>query len=672
MSISSYELVARRYGDRFTVMTIEELKQDLPFIEEPVLQARVLRRIGSLYQQRDLAESEVYTRRALAIAEATRDQNLIIEVLYVLICCYILKYDYDEARIHIERGLALAKEVRYELMYIDILHLKGRIHERQLEYRQALAICQETLEYYEKKGFLNSKAITLGQIALIKSEMNSYEEALELYLNQFTLWQELGVTDEMSKCYNNITHIYITIKDYDSALLFAKKSLELVPGKIEALQHIAMVSISRNDTATALDYLQQADYEIKQRQKSGNKKPEINNSLFFSQVYEMLNDGQKALSYCEHAVQLAEETRDPLLCCTGYYHAGLLHYKLKEYPAAIDFLTRAYLLFDSDSENSMLPSIHEALSTVYEEIGEASKALIHFKKYAVLKEENLNKEKLKSIAEAQARFDVQTAEREKELFRIKNVELSAALEEVRLLNDRLTKLNHEKNEVLGVVAHDLKSPLLGVKLVSSLLKEHHRTIPEAELDRQLDTIVQTSDRMLTIATSLIKAQALENEGVDRKIDRVDILSSMMSLLDRYRDAAAQKDIILYFDGPDDELFLHTYADGFQQIVENLLSNAIKFSPRGRSVKVSIRRSRSGVYVEIQDEGPGISPKDRKRLYGKFTRLSAQPTGGESTTGLGLWIVRKTVDAMQGSIRCISLPGKGTRFVVMVQDAGRLV
>lgn len=667
MSLSSHELVARRYGDRFTTMTIEEFKLDLPLIPEPVLQARVLRRIGLLYQQTDLVESEAYTQRALLVAEATGDGKLIVEVLYVLICCYILKYEYDEAQVHIGRGLALAKELGYELMYIDILHLKGRIHEKALEYPQALAICWETLEYYEREGITHSKAITLGQIALIKTEMGSYEEALELYLNQFTLWKELGVVFEMAKCYGNITHIYITIQDYDSALLFAHRSLELIPGKIEALQHIAMVSISKQDATTALDYLQQAAHEIQQQQKSGNRKPEVNNALLFSQAYELLNDNRKALSFCEYAVQLAEEIRDPLLCCTGYYNTGLLYRKLREYQAAIDFLTKAYLLFEPDSGNAMLPVIHEALSKVYEETEQAEKALVHFKKYAALKEEHLNKEKLKSIAEVQAKFDVQTAEREKELFRVRNVELSAALEEVRLLNERLTKLNHEKNEVLGVVAHDLKSPLLGVKLVSSLLKEHHRTIPDMELDRQLDTIVHTSDRMLTIATGLLKAQALENEDVHRTIERVDILSGIEVVLDRYREPAMQKDITLCFDRPNKDVFLYTHADGCQQIVENLLGNAIKFSSRGTKIDIRVRQSRGNVQVEVQDEGPGISLKDRKKLYGKFVRLSAQPTGGESTTGLGLWIVRKTVDAMQGSIRCISQPGKGTKFVVVLRN-----
>jgi signal transduction histidine kinase len=108
-----------------------------------------------------------------------------------------------------------------------------------------------------------------------------------------------------------------------------------------------------------------------------------------------------------------------------------------------------------------------------------------------------------------------------------------------------------------------------------------------------------------------------------------------------------------------------------QVVENLLSNAIKFSPKNSGVTVAIERENENraaeahpcIVITVADEGPGLSDEDKTKLFGKFARLSAQPTGGEHSTGLGLSIVKKLVEAMRGDIRCESELGKGARFIV---------
>ena len=91
------------------------------------------------------------------------------------------------------------------------------------------------------------------------------------------------------------------------------------------------------------------------------------------------------------------------------------------------------------------------------------------------------------------------------------------------------------------------------------------------------------------------------------------------------------------------------ADAAQlvQIVDNLISNAVKYSPSGKNIYVKVRQMDGGVRAEVRDEGPGISAEDQKRLFGKFARLSAQPTAGEHSTGLGLAIVKKLVESMNG-------------------------
>ena len=100
-----------------------------------------------------------------------------------------------------------------------------------------------------------------------------------------------------------------------------------------------------------------------------------------------------------------------------------------------------------------------------------------------------------------------------------------------------------------------------------------------------------------------------------------------------------------------------------QVFENLISNAIKFSPPHKAVKVILAKDNGKARAEIIDEGPGLTEEDKKKVFGKFQRLSAKPTGGEHSTGLGLSIVKKYVEAMNGKVWCESEHGKGANFIV---------
>ena len=100
-----------------------------------------------------------------------------------------------------------------------------------------------------------------------------------------------------------------------------------------------------------------------------------------------------------------------------------------------------------------------------------------------------------------------------------------------------------------------------------------------------------------------------------------------------------------------------------QVLENLVSNAVKYSPPRKNIFVRLKKEAGAVRCEVQDEGPGLSVEDQKKLFGKFARLSAKPTGGEHATGLGLSIVKRMVEAMNGKVWCESEPGQGALFVV---------
>jgi signal transduction histidine kinase len=104
----------------------------------------------------------------------------------------------------------------------------------------------------------------------------------------------------------------------------------------------------------------------------------------------------------------------------------------------------------------------------------------------------------------------------------------------------------------------------------------------------------------------------------------------------------------------------------RQVVDNLLSNAVKYSPPGSTVRVALGIAEDGTQIiRVRDEGPGIPENERDRLFKDFSRLSARPTGGEKSTGLGLAICRKIVEAHHGTIVAENHPAGGCEFQVFL-------
>jgi two-component system, sensor histidine kinase and response regulator len=241
-------------------------------------------------------------------------------------------------------------------------------------------------------------------------------------------------------------------------------------------------------------------------------------------------------------------------------------------------------------------------------------------------------------------------------------ELSDALAQLETAHRQLKDLSSEKDELLGIAAHDLKNPLQAIREFATMCMEDNE-MQEEMRQTILATIVRTSNRMFEIIKNLLNINALERGAMAARPVVFAIASVARYVVEDYQARAKAKDITLHFS---DVAEARVFADESMtiQVLENLVSNAVKYSPFGKNVFVSVaEHSSSQTRIEIRDEGPGISAEEQQLLFGKFIRLSARPTGDEHSTGLGLSIVKKMVEAMNGKVWCESELGKGARFIV---------
>ena len=172
--------------------------------------------------------------------------------------------------------------------------------------------------------------------------------------------------------------------------------------------------------------------------------------------------------------------------------------------------------------------------------------------------------------------------------------------------------------------------------------------------------------MVDMVDRILDVKALEAKGDQLNLEKVELSELIKNTYESYRSKIEDKNLKVHFNL--NKIYANVDRQYLLQVLENLLSNAIKFSPPGKSIFLNLWIHDGKAHIGIKDEGPGISSDDHKKLFHKFQQLSAKPTGGESSTGLGLSIVKKYTELMKGNVWCESEPGKGAKFVVTFKKA----
>ncbi|BAP55814.1 response regulator receiver protein [Thioploca ingrica] len=236
-------------------------------------------------------------------------------------------------------------------------------------------------------------------------------------------------------------------------------------------------------------------------------------------------------------------------------------------------------------------------------------------------------------------------------------------EEIAAKNADLIRLNQEKNEFIGVVAHDLKNPLSGLKGYAEDILDSFDELTKEELIELVSKIKLGAIQMFNLVVNLLDINAIESGKLNFKFEAVDIIPIMQKVLNNYQERAKAKNIKLQLESQPPLLIALVDKNTCEGILDNLVSNAIKYSPLNKNIYIRLCQRDSYIRSEVQDEGTGLSESDLPKLFGKFTRLSSKPTGGEHSTGLGLFIVKKLVEAMKGKVWCESQLGQGATFIV---------
>jgi len=234
--------------------------------------------------------------------------------------------------------------------------------------------------------------------------------------------------------------------------------------------------------------------------------------------------------------------------------------------------------------------------------------------------------------------------------------------------DELKQLAEDKDELLGVLTHDLKSHLGGMDMSAQILHDCTASLDNPKLRLMAENISNSSSQMLSFVNEFL-ANASADHGLNLKTEPISLKEAASRAVQEHLEAAKRKQLEFQTVLEGNGALVQADAAALEQVLDNLVSNAIKFSPPGKQIRVTVREPGARfVECQVQDEGPGFTDADKIKMFRRYSRLSARPTGGEPSTGLGLSIVKKLVLAMNGELACVSAAGSGATFAFRLPRA----
>ncbi len=276
-------------------------------------------------------------------------------------------------------------------------------------------------------------------------------------------------------------------------------------------------------------------------------------------------------------------------------------------------------------------------------------ALAQAYKISLIRAENVRVQKQLLKVSQQAEYELEAK------VRLRTNELNEVVQ-------RLKKTDKEKNDFLSIAAHDLKSPLTSIIGMSELLLQMYHRIPKEQQQNYLSRINASGKRMMHIVTNLLDVNAMESGDLHLQKTELDLGKLLNDIALQYEEMLKAKDLTAIIH-VEDSVIVSADINAMTRIMDNLISNAIKFSPAGKFIWLTVSRYDEMGRFEVRDQGPGLSVKDQQFLFTKFSKLSAVPTAGEHSSGLGLSIVKKLIEAQNGMVNCVSAVGEGACFSI---------
>lgn len=620
--------------------------------------------------------------------------NFAANAYYIMGITYEIENLLDSAVSVYEKSYAIAIEHEIHPEDGNSAYALANIHNKRGKNVEALKWAQKAKQAYEVGGLTKEISQVLNQIGIIYDQKGLYSEALDSYLEARDLAIQSGDIDGEILVNNNLGVIYDNMNNTEMAMQYYSDALEktrihnMEDSEATLLNNLSYIHLRNGDTLKSIRLLKQSlAIDLSEIYPCFESYPLEG----MGAIYIALNKLDSAEYYLNRALRTGTICEDVAVLATVQKDLGILYSKQQQPQKANAALTKSLKL---SKEASLRTEVKDGLYAFYQfhkDYGNDAEAMRYLEEYQSLTDsiyQESHVEKATQLA-AEYEFRKQVAEMEQERLEAEKKfteEIEAKSRETRLVllalvlfillattlarsyffiqkqNKKLKWLNDEKNKLMGIVAHDLRNPLNMIIGLMTLFQDVAKNHPDKNLKKYVELLGASSERMRNMIDRVLDISAIENMKVNLKLEKTNLTSLTYESIHNFDIIASQKEIAI-IDNIDKlkECFAEVDPNYLVQVIDNLLSNAIKFSDRGKQIEVSLLSENNHHEIVVKDQGPGISEEEQKSLFQAYTTLSNKPTAQERSTGLGLSIAYKFIEAMGGKIECHSIPGKGTTF-----------
>ena len=582
-----------------------------------------------------------------------------------------------------------------EVGQIKALAGLGKIYAQRMNYPKAIDQYVEAIELARSQSEQELAGNNLIAAAALYNKQGNTPKALEYYFQAIDIGDHLGDKGMASAAKLQVAHIYYSQKKLQQALALYVDVLSHfeatgdTEGQMDLNYFIGMTHKSKADHQSALNYFFKAHQHAR---KLDNKS--MMAKIHNERANSYLQSGKLSLATknADWAFGLAKKEDNTEELMRAYLVYSDISARAKKFGQALRYYKRYVIYRDKLYEEQQKAELTTMEKEYKSREMEIEKLILEKDRASQIK-----------VAETLKQGELAVEEKNNELFqlsakndKLKNNTLIGSmillllfslgtiiayknkLDDNRVLinqkdeivkqkenllkkNKRLIELNEEKDNLVNMVAHDLRSPLDQIKGLVNVIKMNEDG--KGKNQEYIDMISYAADRMRGLIRRTLNIRNIDKQEVDPSEEVFDVSKIVNEVLTNYVELANRKNLTIHSELQRNGCFVKADMNYMIQILENLMSNAIKFSPRGKAIRVKSGKYKNIVRIEIIDQGPGIRKEDMPRLFKKFQRLAARPTGNEDSTGLGLSIVKRFVDSMGGEVRCESTFGEGANFIV---------
>lgn len=652
------------------VKETEQFLQDTPEADRPRVDA--LNRLAHLLQSSDTQRALSLAREGISISEQIGYLHGLAESFGKCAICHWYTSEYKQALEEARTSLTLFEQTEDSIGQSTALNTIGIIYRNTGEYSVALEYHNRALKLDNEHSNTETLTVTLNNIAMIYQRMAEYVRALDFLHQSLSLCMKSGHRFAEALTLTNIGSVHLDLKDYQQSIEFHRRSYTIYEklhnswGEATSLQHIGNVNAATGNLDDALASYRQS---LALRQKINDTMGQAASFYHIGEILRQQNQDTQAISFYKRSLTLRHEIHDlygEAETLLGFGNVYLNPDSMSQNTIlAIEQFTKSLRIATEINARLIMCRAHELLSQAYKQIHFHQKALEHFEKFYFLHQEVGGEHVAHRIKQLEIQRATEAAEAQSASLRQMSAELSTELEKERTKNEQLLRLDKEKTELLSIVSHDLKNPIAAILLNASTLKRYHQRMKPDEVLRHIDQIEDTTTRMKDIVHKLLDMNAITSGIVSLDIREVNMSVVLDTVMKDYKTRALAKSIRLVFESGGEDTFVMADANALRECIENIFSNALKYSPVGKRIvaRITAADTMGCRRLEISDEGPGISAEDQKKLFSPFTKLKNKTTGGESSNGLGLSIVKKFVIAMNGKVGIQSEVGKGSSFFI---------